>query len=502
MKATIIRPVIIVLLLGLASSANAREGVLSRRLPVGYITAGMCRIVISPTAAPLQVANGAEKPQPMTQQQVMELVAAHLTNQRIEELVKSRGIDFMMDDDYARSLRKAGANEQLITLLREAGKKTADVALGTEPNAQVFLDGNLMGQADAKGELEFRALVGNHTLKVSLVGKQDFAQPITLAQGPPIRVVAPLADLAGSLRVKAPSGAAVWLDGATAGTVDSSGELLLNGILQGTHSLRVTASGKVDDSRSVTVAAGVETPVEAALADAVVANPQDGLNYVWIASGNFLMGCSPGDNDCAEAEKPAHSVTLQKAYWIGQTEVTVGAYKRFVAATKVKLPPVAPKINRGWKIDGLPIVNVTWDESSQYCTWAGGRLPTEAEWENAARAGIPQARYGNLADIAWTKENAANQTHAVAGRQASAFGLFDMLGNVWEWVNDWYDPNYYQTSPAQDPTGPATGLQRVLRGGSWIVDAKLLRASDRYSIEPAVRSEFFGFRCVWEPKAP
>jgi formylglycine-generating enzyme required for sulfatase activity len=214
------------------------------------------------------------------------------------------------------------------------------------------------------------------------------------------------------------------------------------------------------------------------------------------------MGCSPGDSDCADPEKPAHQVTLGKAYWLGQTDVTVGAYKRFVEATKTKLPPVAPKLDRGWKKDGFPIVDVIWDEANQYCAWAGGRLPTEAEWEYAARGGSPQARYGDLTAIAWSKDNAENRTHEVAAKLANGYGLYDMLGNVWEWVNDWYDPNYYQTGATQDPSGPPTGQERVLRGGSWIVDPKLLRVSDRYSYKPDARSDYFGFRCVWEPKTP
>src|SRR5208283_5068097 len=195
------------------------------------------------------------------------------------------------------------------------------------------------------------------------------------------------------------------------GTVDSNGELLLSEISPGGHALRVTAQGKVDDSRTLVVPTGAETLVEVALADGLRVNLQDALKYVWIAPGNFTMGRSPGDSDCADPEKPAHQVTLGKAYWIGQTDVTVGAYKRFVEATKTKLPPVAPKLDRGWKKDGFPIVDVIWDEANQYCVWAGGKLPTEAEWEYAARGASPQARYGDLTAIAWSKDNAEYHTH-------------------------------------------------------------------------------------------
>jgi formylglycine-generating enzyme required for sulfatase activity len=260
--------------------------------------------------------------------------------------------------------------------------------------------------------------------------------------------------------------------------------------------------GKADGSRNIEVAAGEETLIEMRLVDTVQTNPQDGLKYVWNAPGRFLMGCSPGDIDCADPEKPAHPVTLRKAFWIGQTEVTVDAYRRYVTATKAEMPPTAPKLYRNWNNRTLPMVNVVWDDANQFCTWAGGRLPTEAEWEYAARGGSPEARYGNLDDIAWTKENAQSQTHPVAAKLANGYGLFDTLGNVWEWISDWYAPDYYQSSPAQNPKGPGTGQQRVLRGGSWIVDSKLLRVSDRYSIQPTARSDFFGFRCVWEPKGP
>ena len=160
------------------------------------------------------------------------------------------------------------------------------------------------------------------------------------------------------------------------------------------------------------------------------------------------------------------------------------------------MPPDSPKRYKGWQDDGMPMVDITWDEAHDYCTWAGGRLPTEAEYEYAARGGSPAARYGDLNEIAWNKTNSANQTHRVAGKRPNGFGLYDTLGNVWQWMNDWYSQYYYQRSPPTNPPGPASGQARVLRGGSWIDDPKLLRASDRYYYRPDARSDFFGFRCV------
>ncbi len=230
-------------------------------------------------------------------------------------------------------------------------------------------------------------------------------------------------------------------------------------------------------------------------------NPKDGLKYVWIPRGTFMMGCSPGDNECWDLEKPSHQVTITKGFWIGQTEVTVGAYKRFAGATGRQMPD-APDFNSGWANDTMPIVDVTWNEAHDYCTWAGGRLPTEAEWEYAARGGSTEARYGNLDEVAWYQGNSAGQPHEVAQKRANGFGLYDMLGNVWEWVNDWYNQNYYQNSPSQDPTGPTSGTLRVLRGGSWGPTPRVVRVSYRVGYYPDVRSNDVGVRCVWEVVSP
>jgi formylglycine-generating enzyme required for sulfatase activity len=260
-------------------------------------------------------------------------------------------------------------------------------------------------------------------------------------------------------------------------------------------------------------------------------NPNDGLKYIWIPPGTFTMGCSPGDNECVNWEKPSHAMTITKGFWLGQTEVTVGAYKRFAAATGQQMP-LEPNfsgrpLNPGWGDEAMPVVDVTWDDAQAYCSWAGGRLPTEAEWEYAARAGSTAARYDDLDEIAWYADNSGRQRldstriwsedkanygnylnengngmHEVGKKRANGFGLFDMLANVWEWVNDWYDQSYYQNRPSQDPAGPTSGQQRVLRGGSCVGGPRDVRVSLRNRRNPGNGNFDLGFRCAGEAAGP
>lgn len=213
-----------------------------------------------------------------------------------------------------------------------------------------------------------------------------------------------------------------------------------------------------------------------------------GLRYASIPSGTFEMGCSPRDGECFDDEKPPRSVAISKAYWMSQTEVTRAAYLEFESATG------AITVFGGH--DDYP-VQVTWKEASEYCKWAGGRLPTEAEWEYAARGGTQGARYGELDTIAWYSSNSGGVIHPVAQKARNKFGLYDMIGNSWEWCSDWYDPKFYQKHQfrGDDPPGPLDGTEKVIRGGSSNYEAVNLRASFRHHADP---NEQVGFRCLIE----
>jgi formylglycine-generating enzyme required for sulfatase activity len=267
------------------------------------------------------------------------------------------------------------------------------------------------------------------------------------------------------------------------------------------------------------------------MAAAMRVSPKDGLKYIWIPPGTFMMGCSPGDGDCGDDEKPPHQVTITKGFWLGQTEVTVGAYKRFAAGTGRPMPPepnfYGRALNREWGDEAMPIVDVTWGDAQAYCSWAGGRLPTEAEWEYAARAGNTTSRYGDLDEIAWYANNSGRQRldstrirnedqanylkrlngngnglHEVAQKRANGFGLYDMLGNVLEWVNDWFEWKYDNNNSSLDPAGPARSDTHVMRGGSWEDSPSDVRVSHRSGYGLTVSGNYIGFRCGGEVVGP
>ena len=256
--------------------------------------------------------------------------------------------------------------------------------------------------------------------------------------------------------------------------------------------------------------------------DAMRISPKDKIPLVHVPSGEFLMGSTDQDPGADSDEKPQHTVTLD-AFWIGQTEVTNLMFAAFLNEMGNQVEERASWLNaaaedvailqgqegqwlprRGF--EDHPVTFVTWYAARAYCTWAGGRLPSEAEWEKAARGADGRIfPWGDEIDC-----SLANYIDCRAGGSlpagsypagASPYNALDMTGNVWEWVSDWHAADYYASSPAENPSGPETGLARVVRGGSWLFDAKHARAANRRSDGPLITKPDYGFRCVF-PDSP
>jgi len=226
-------------------------------------------------------------------------------------------------------------------------------------------------------------------------------------------------------------------------------------------------------------------------------------DMVLVPAGEFTMGSPTGDAD----EQPAHRVLLD-AFYMDKYEVTVRQYAAFLQEAGGDRPLEWKTMNKTAH-QNRPVMGVDWAEAARYCKWAGKRLPTEAEWEKAARGTDgrlypwgnepPTPLHANYGKKDWHSHEALAPVGSFeAGK--SPYGIYDMAGNVWEWVSDWYDEAYYKSSPSQNPAGPSTGGFKVIRGGSWNTSARNLRSADRYLDPPSFRSLYFpGFRCAKNP---
>jgi formylglycine-generating enzyme required for sulfatase activity len=257
-----------------------------------------------------------------------------------------------------------------------------------------------------------------------------------------------------------------------------------------------------------------------------------------IPAGPFEMGC---DSDTAlfecqklfepfsshncqrkwfDGEEPVHTADLD-AFYIDVYEVTNARYAACVDAGACDSPSSRGSYSRSSyygnpEYDAYPVTYVRWEDARNYCAWRGVRLPTEAEWEKAARGGLEGALYpwgdtfdgsrANFCDsncsLEWANTNFDDgyvDTAPVGSYAPNGYGVYDMVGNVWEWVADWYDDNYYSSSPASNPSGPTSGKYRVMRGGGWDHDGSLLRVAFRYYPEPFFELYFSGFRCARTP---
>ena len=221
-----------------------------------------------------------------------------------------------------------------------------------------------------------------------------------------------------------------------------------------------------------------------------------------VPAGEFIMGSWTGDAD----ERPVRRVYLD-AYFFDKDQLTVGEYAKFLDATSHGAPPEWNIMSRTMHRN-RPVVNVDWADAAAYCTWAGKRQPTEAEWEKAARGTDgrtypwgdepPTKFHGNMNKELWNNHMGLTPVGIFEGGK-SAYGVNDMAGNVWEWVSDWYDDDYYSTAPLRNPTGPATGLSKVVRGGSWGSGPEGLRSAERETHMPSFQGYGTGFRCAKTP---
>lgn len=271
------------------------------------------------------------------------------------------------------------------------------------------------------------------------------------------------------------------------------------------HARRREAFRRVEIARGAVVPLDVqleegESPLEPPRRQAPSRQTKDGAELVWIPPGEFEMGAStaePGEAD----ERPVHPVRIRRGFWLYRTEVTNAMYRRFVQ--EVGHPQPLFWRDRRFNQDQQPVVGVTWEDAASYCKWVGGRLPTEAEWEYAAR-GRDGRRYpwGDTAPSPYLVTSGLPSTtgvpEAVGSHPAGASwrGALDLAGGVCEWCSDWYDPGYYGVSPDVDPRGPSQGTHRVLRGGSWFYLPANLRSNRRDHNDPRTQLSVNGFRPV------
>ena len=331
---------------------------------------------------------------------------------------------------------------------------------------------------------------------------------------------APVAtEMVGHLQVlvNAP-GADVYVEGELKGKAGPKTPLNMKNLPVGEVTVKVEAAGYEPSTESLTVSEGKWTQAKLVLRKQSV-SPQ-GSEFALIPAGSFQMGTNSTDLDWLKYSRPVHGVTISSPFWMAKTPVTVGQFRAFVDATGYRTEAEKgdgsfvwtgkweKKADANWRNpyftqeDRCPVVCVSWNDAQAYIQWLNGksldlsyRLPTEAEWEYACRAGTTDERYGDLDVIAWYGSNSGGHTHPVGQKQPNAFGLYDMLGHVLQWCQDWYGE--YPSGSVTDPQGPNNGSYRVLRGGAWNSYVSNVRYGYRLNYySPGLRNNTLGFRVV------
>ena len=411
--------------------------------------------------------------------------------------------------DYRVEARKASHRTSTRQLTLEIGYNntitldaptpiTGKIDVNSTPfGADILLDGKNMGTTP---RILNQVLVGDHELRIEKTGCAPETRTVTVEEGKTVEVSVELATGRTVTLKSEPVGADIFVDGTRVGTAPYTTTLSF-----GIHRLKAEKEGVVKEE---TVTVSEQGQTEWTLN--VQKGPQtetitvNGVSFKMVAvkGGTFTMGCtSEQGSDCWDDEKPAHQVTVSD-FCIGETEVTQALWKAVMGSNP-----------SSFKGDDRPVEKVSWDDCQEFIrklnrlTGRTFRLPTEAEWEYAARGGSKSRGYkysgsNTLGNVAWYTVNCYNKgisspdygTHSVKGKRANELGLYDMSGNVWEWCGDW--KGSYSNTAQTDPAGPSSGSSRVLRGGSWLSSARSGRVSRRYSYYPGYRDNYGGFRLV------
>ena len=333
-------------------------------------------------------------------------------------------------------------------------------------------------------------LVGEYTLSLSKSGYATYAKTVTITEGETESINTKLSSTKQVTINSTPQGAKLYINNNYKGTTP-----ITTGLSFDNHKLKLTK----DKYHDLQISKIVSETTNQFNFELEIIIPQTltssfgNIEFIFVKGGTFRMGSNNGDDD----EKPIHTVTVDDFY-IGKYEVTQKQWKEIMGNN--------PSYFKG---DNLPVGNVRWNDVQKFIeklnqkTGKNYRLPTEAEWEYAARGGVEtihessQTKYAgsnNIGDVAWYSSNSGSKTHAVGTKQANELGIYDMSGNVWEWCSDWYGS--YSSGSQNNPQGASSGSGRVLRGGSWLLNTSYCRIANRLGYYPGPSSGYDGFRLV------
>ncbi|MDD4748208.1 MAG: SUMF1/EgtB/PvdO family nonheme iron enzyme, partial [Salinivirgaceae bacterium] len=333
--------------------------------------------------------------------------------------------------------------------------------------------------------------------QLTKTGYGTITKTITITEGKTAEINETLPAGIAVTITSTPTGAELYVDGSRVGTTPYTATLGF-----GSHSIKLI-SGKIVVEESIAISQSGKTRFEynvSEFGNFTETTYNLNLEMIAVRGGTFQMGDTFGD--VGSDEKPVHSVTVSDFY-MGKYEVTQAQWRAIMGNNPSKFSGC----------DNCPVEQVSWNDVQEFIkklnakTGKKYRLPTEAEWEYAAKGGVEthgraSHRYAGsntLNDVAWNTNNSNSKTHPVGGKKPNELGIYDMSGNVWEWCNDWYDKNYYGSSPFNNPQGPSSGSYRVFRGGSWYGNASICRVAFRSFSTPDSGSYFIGFRLCLVP---